>query len=78
MCDRLAAIYECFAYANSLYSSIRSESGHFCIFLFLLDKNIHFGLLKIIIPNACVSGDDDLNDFRISFLYQFWNIVYVS
>ena len=32
----------------------------------------------IIIPNACFSGSDVLNNFRISFLCKFGTLVYVS
>ena len=34
-------------------------------------KNIHVGAFTIIIPNTCVSGADILNEFGISFLFQF-------
>ena len=40
MCDQLAVVYECFAYASTLYASIWSEMGHCCINLFLPAKTL--------------------------------------
>ena len=40
MCNRLAVIYECFAYVNTFYVSVWSEMGHCCICSFLLAKQL--------------------------------------
>ena len=41
MCDRMAIIYECFAYANTLYASIRYEwVTYVCIHFFLQAKTL--------------------------------------
>ena len=63
MCERLAVIYECFSYANTLHASVRLETGHCCIHSFLLAKNhLCWIIHDIILPNACVSGADVSND----------------
>ena len=40
MCDLLAVIYECFAYAYMFYLSVWPKSGHCCIPYFLLSKTL--------------------------------------
>ena len=36
MCDRMTVIYEFFSYCNTVYASVRSEMGQFCIRSFLM------------------------------------------
>ena len=58
-----------FVHKGDIYASV---------FSYWLKRYSHWFIQNIIIPNACVSMAEVLNDFEISLLCKFGSFVYIS
>ena len=75
MCDQLVVIYECFTYANIMYVSVQSETGHCCIRSFLQAKTLFkLGFLRLIYIMRASTGLKS----RMSLEFNYYDNLEVS